>query len=305
MKIIIFHNVDGEDEKKAAGLVQAVTADNGAVVEALTCGFSPEWETAELSADLSFFSGATHLVVLGKGDKTPRWFPFPAGFAYGTGCPLVWCGAAVSRPGYAPDIIAFDDESGLLRYLREEAAKSNGRAIVQKARNTLLERGIPLTIAAFANCVREGDTAAARLFLDAGFSSNEKDANGVSLLGIAARAGQRDMARLLIAANGNVNTPSLDRGNTPLIDAALGKHTGIVRDLIDAGADVNAKSKDGQSALIIAVGLSDAATTELLFQADANADAPDVLGASARKYAMLFRQPAILALFERYAPAEA
>jgi ankyrin repeat protein len=86
----------------------------------------------------------------------------------------------------------------------------------------------------------------------------------------------------------------------------LGKYAAahIVQGLINAGADVNAKSKDGQSAIIISVSLGDVATVELLLKAGANANEPDALGATARKYATLFHQNEILALFEKFAPHE-
>jgi ankyrin repeat protein len=75
-----------------------------------------------------------------------------------------------------------------------------------------------------------------------------------------------------------------------------------MKDLIAAGADINLKSRDGQSALIIAVGLNDEESVEILLKAGADADEPDSLGASARTYAGLFKDPAILALFKAYAP---
>ncbi len=87
-----------------------------------------------------------------------------------------------------------------------------------------------------------------------------------------------------------------------MIDACTGKAVEIVKDLIAVGADVNLKSKDGQSALVIAVGLNDKETVEELLKAGANPDDPDALGASARKYASLFNKPGMMALFDKYAP---
>jgi ankyrin repeat protein len=98
-----------------------------------------------------------------------------------------------------------------------------------------------------------------------------------------------------------VNARSQDRGGSALIDSALGKYDDIGADLLAAGAEVNAKSKDGQSALIISVGLNDAVFTEMLLHSGANPDDPDALGASARKYASLFNKPAIMELFKKYA----
>jgi ankyrin repeat protein len=124
----------------------------------------------------------------------------------------------------------------------------------------------------------------------------------VPLLCLAVRAGDRDMSGLLLKAGASVNLLAGDRGGSALIDAALGKHAGILMDLLAVGANTNVKSKDGQSALIIAVGLNDEPTVELLLKAGANVDEPDSLGASARKYAALFNKPGIVNLFKTYVP---
>jgi ankyrin repeat protein len=73
-------------------------------------------------------------------------------------------------------------------------------------------------------------------------------------------------------------------------------------DLLAAGAEVNLKSKDGQSALVIAVGLNDEAAAEMLLKAGADPDMADNLGASARTYVRLFNKPGMVKLFEKYTP---
>jgi hypothetical protein len=298
MKIIIFH--DAGEEKVADRLLKVLTDPSCKKTEAFA--FPPRWDTKTFVLD-PLLSGATHLLTFGE--PLQPWFPFVAGIACGKGCPLVLYGASLAhKPGYMPNIVVCKDEAALTQYLNEEAAVLAERETTDKARNTLLGMGIPVTLDSFVQYVREGDIDTARLFLDTGFSVDEKDKNGVPLLCVAARADMRDMVRFLIAKKSDVNQKSGDRGNTALVDAALGKHTDIVKDLIDGGADINAKSKDGQSALIISVGLADVETTRLLLNAGANADEPDLLGATARKYATLFHRSEMLALFERYTPSE-
>jgi ankyrin repeat protein len=58
-------------------------------------------------------------------------------------------------------------------------------------------------------------------------------------------------------------------------------------------------SKDGQTALVVAVGRNDAEVARLLVSGGADPDLPDKLGLTARKYAALFKNPAILALFDQ------
>jgi hypothetical protein len=50
------------------------------------------------------------------------------------------------------------------------------------------------------------------------------------------------------------------------------------------------------------VGLNDDFLAGLLLKAGADADAPDSLGASGRKYASLFNRPLMTAIFDKYAP---
>jgi ankyrin repeat protein len=78
-----------------------------------------------------------------------------------------------------------------------------------------------------------------------------------------------------------------------------------MKDLVKAGIDVNLRSKDGQTALIVAVGAGEEKMAEALLKAGADPDISDSLGASARKYAVLFHRSSMLALFETYAPEKA
>ena len=81
------------------------------------------------------------------------------------------------------------------------------------------------------------------------------------------------------------------------MDAAQAGSADLVRLFLEKGADPNLKSKDGQTALVVAVGRNDAEIARLLAEGGADPDAIDKLGLSARKYAALFKNPAILSLF--------
>jgi len=89
-----------------------------------------------------------------------------------------------------------------------------------------------------------------------------------------------------------------DRGSTPLIDSAMGRHKEVIKILIDAGADVNIKNRDGQTALIIVVGAGDVEITEILVKAGADPDIEDAFGVSARMYANIFKSEKIKAIFD-------
>jgi ankyrin repeat protein len=240
-------------------------------------------------------------VLSGASVHTP-WFAFAAGFSLGSGHTLLY------YPGHTEGVpaplldpfIHIHNHQDLDGYLAKEAETWEKNEIYRQAKQAVLDMNIPFSEESLGNCVQEGKGRAVSCFLDAGFSPNTRDKCGVPLLNLAARAGDRDMAALLLQAGAAVNLQAEDRNTTALIDSTAGKYRDIVGLLLEAGADVNRKSKDGQSALIIAVGLNDEVSVELLLKAGANPDDPDSLGASARKYALLFNNPLITALFKTY-----
>ena len=122
--------------------------------------------------------------------------------------------------------------------------------------------------------------------------------NGVSLLNIAIRNGHIKIASILLELGANVNSISGDRGNTPLMDAAAEANIEIMRKLIKAGADLNLKSKSGQTALVLSVGRQAEEAAVLLIKAGADINIKDDLGMSARKYAELFKLNQILLLMD-------
>jgi ankyrin repeat protein len=198
-------------------------------------------------------------------------------------------------------VIPLKGEKKFAEYLKGEVENWIHQASYEEARRAILDGGQPFTQEALIHCVGGGITETVTLFLKAGFSPDTSDTAGVPLLCHAARGGRRETVKLLLDAGADVNRHSGDRGGSALIDSALGKHLEIAGDLLAAGAETNIKSKDGQSALIISVGLNDIPMVDKLLAAGADPDAPDALGASARKYASLFKKPEILELFEKYA----
>jgi hypothetical protein len=246
----------------------------------------------------------SHIIVAGK---PGGWAAgFVTGFSAGSGIPAVIFGAPETAPLVSPSPFqCINDEASLLLYLEKEEAAWKQRQKEQtreKARARLLLKGIPVSGEAMADCAAGGSPGTLNLFLKAGFSPDTRNKAGVPLLNLAARKGNREMVRRLLEAGAGINQIAADRGSSALMDGVMGKHAPILEDLIKAGADINVKSKDGQSALILAVGANDEISAELLLKAGAVMDEPDSLGVSARKYALLFKKPGMIALFNRYAP---
>jgi len=85
----------------------------------------------------------------------------------------------------------------------------------------------------------------------------------------AARAGNADTVRSLLASP-NVDVNGRDeRGNTSLIEAARFGHDEVVAALLTAKADVNTKNDEGKTALMLAAEGGHDQTVRVLTQAGA------------------------------------
>jgi ankyrin repeat protein len=193
-------------------------------------------------------------------------------------------------------VLSLEDLSAFMETERSDWASVTER---REARRELLELGISFRGDSCAEAVSEGNLHGVELFIRAGFPPDTRDKKGVPILCLAARTGHGGILNLLLTAGASINMQSEDRGNTALMDAAAGGNLQIVEDLLALGADVSIKSKNGQSALIISVGKNDLSISKLLLDAGGDPDDQDKLGFTARKYATLFHNPAMVALFEK------
>ena len=270
-------------------------------------------EDNDIKRFIGFFSPVdsanvpSHAVILSP--LSTRWFDFLAGFSCGSPLNLLVFGqeaiTGISKE-FAFCYSFFDTEESLNTFFEAEyeafQKQETAREII-RSQETLLKMGIPVTAESLSHCAGTGQVSEVTLFLAAGFSPNTRNKAGVPLIHMAARNGNREVLQYLISVGAQLDLKSDDRGSSALIDATMAKQYKLVIDLIEAGADVDIKSKDGQTALIIAAGGNDEKNTESLLKAGADPDVADSLGASARKYAALFRQKAMIELFEKYAPS--
>jgi hypothetical protein len=251
----------------------------------------------------------THVMIISN--LAMEWVDFLAGFSCGSHVPFLAYGEDARK--CVPEVFNFcfkmlDSEDALCSYLNAENEafkKMETDRETQRARNTLLEQGIPVNNNSLGQCVTEGRLDDVELFFAAGFSPETKDKTGVPLLNLAARAGNLEIIQFLLKAGAPVNLRAEDRDTSALIDSVMGKFDDITTVLINAGADANIQSKDGQTALIVAVGADEEGTVEVLLKAGANPDISDHMGMSARKYASLFRKTVLVDLFNTYAPVKA
>lgn len=100
------------------------------------------------------------------------------------------------------------------------------------------------------------------------------DPNGVPMgtpvLMTAARTGNVDTVKSLLAHGANVNAKESARRQTALMWAVAEKHPEVVRLLIDRGADVRARSTSGFTPLLFAAQQGDVDSARMLLEAGAN-----------------------------------
>jgi len=315
MKILLIHT---NEEEEMVGRLQALLLE-------LDIPFEPFLLSSPKDIDIDRFTGffnfsasqenelehvniPSHILVISS--LYPKWFDFLAGFAFGSHIHLLICGqeaiSGISKE-YASFFTFLANEASLQTHLVVESEvykKQDAARNIIKAQQSLLKIGIPITVEALTQCVIQDRVKEISFFLTAGFSVNSRSNAGVPMLNIAARNGDHDAIHYLLAAGADVNLLAEDRGTTALIDSVIAQYDDIADELIKAGTDLNVKDKNGQTALVVATGASMEKMVELLLKAGADPEITDSLGTSARKYASLFKNQAILALFETYSPAK-
>ena len=114
------------------------------------------------------------------------------------------------------------------------------------------------------------------LFIGCG-CRKEAPPDTVAMLGRVAAAGDTDRMRSLISEGLNINARDRQWGETPLHYAAESGHLDIMQVLLEAGADVNARTDHGGTALMSAALQGQAETVKILLDngAGVNAKVPE------------------------------
>lgn len=100
--------------------------------------------------------------------------------------------------------------------------------------------------------IKSGDISAIQNLIDKNENINEPDEDGFTPLMIAAEGQNPEIVNMLINAGADVNA-RYKYGETPLMFAlGWGKNQDVIKALIDGGADVNAENKKGKTPLMIA-----------------------------------------------------
>jgi hypothetical protein len=316
MKILLIYT---EGEKDTAVMLGSLIGEMGIIFELLPLKSSEDNHIGQFTAFFEFpankekdeqeQNAPNYILILSS--LTTQWYDFFAGYSCGSHLPFLIFGHE-AIPGITEEFAScfsflktIDSLRTFLEAENKAFKKQEAAREIIRAQDTLLHMGVPVTGESLAQCAADGRVQEISLFLAAGFCPDTRDKAGVPLLNIAARNGKREVLKLLIKYGAEVNLTADDRGSSALIDSTIGKYFNLVTDLIESGANVDIQSKDGQTALVMAVGADDEAVVEALLKAGANPDISDSLGVSARKYSTLFHKSSMLALFETYASQKA
>jgi ankyrin repeat protein len=112
----------------------------------------------------------------------------------------------------------------------------------------------------------QGHARVVQALLRAGADPNARERDGLSLLIQAVRSESRTVVRALLRAGADVNRVESHGGSreTALMTAAMYGNLAMVRLLIEAGAEVSARSAKGDSALDLARRLRQEKVADLL-----------------------------------------
>lgn len=293
MKIIIFY--DNQLADQARTIYTAITKTD---ITAVLCEASAIWDEKQHKNPTNIFLAATHVLFVYPPDEhiqNPA-FLFFSGLAVGMDIEILILstGNTINIPKNCRHLGSKIRFSNLEHYLAGEKRRMK---IIEKqntARQALEERGYSCFDRNFILAVEANELDIIRLFLEAGFNPSLSNADGTPVLSIAVRNSFYNAVVLLVESGADVNAVSDDRSYTALMDAAQIGAEQTVKFLLEHHAITNVQSKDGQTALILAVGRQDASVAALLYKHHADPEIKDKMGMSASGYAKLFRNTEVL-----------
>ena len=157
--------------------------------------------------------------------------------------------------------------------------------------NTVDPNGEPMLLLA----ARGGYTATVDALLAANANVNARSKFGDSALMAAALNGHLDLVKKLRSRGAELEGP----GWTPLIYAATGGQDAVINYLLAEGANINAVSPNGTSALMMAVREGKGSTVTLLIAKGANVNVRNQDDATALAWALRGNEQAMAAALRR------
>jgi ankyrin repeat protein len=122
----------------------------------------------------------------------------------------------------------------------------------EKARSQLQAMGLDFNEASFFKAVRDGNTEAIALFLQAEMDINAKDAEGRTALAQSVLQGNPEIVETLIRGGANPNQAD-SSGKPPILHTIDTGNAPVAEALVRGGANVDARNNAGFSAVMLAV----------------------------------------------------
>lgn len=302
MKVAIFYE---KAEEKAAYELAAVV--NASQCDAVCDSIDAFYDTITRSSEV--LRGITHMVFVVP-EKNTAGFEERAAFLLGLGCgrglslvmvrqePLSQEAMPVGLKKYQ-HLFTTHTHATFQAYFDRERRDYVALEKKQRAYESLCDLvREPCFQTHFSKAVQEGQCELIQLFLDAGFSSSQRDVDGTPLLSRAVQHAQYEAVAFLLEHGADVNLCSEDRTYSALMEAVVLGSVQFAQLLLSHQADVNIQSKEGQTALILAVGRQDIPMVKLLLEHRADKNSKDKLGMSAFAYAKLFNNRDMLNMME-------
>jgi len=277
-------------EKRKGELVSLATLLHQKGIRFHPLPLPDRWGVSDSEDLLHYLKDSTHwLFLVDKDDLANPAFLFASGYclAVHERCFLLDVEGALFPGSWKTLLTICPDFPSLVEVLESERQRWSLFLARLEAKGKLVERGLEVSNTAFLEAVEKGDQGSCELFLQAGFSPDLANKKGVSALCLAARSAHLGVLKLLIDGGADVNLRSKDRDNSPLMDASAEGLTDIVGELIHRGADLSGLSRNGQNALVLAIGKGAQDIAALLIEAGADPFVPDKLGMNACQYAQL------------------
>lgn len=229
-------------------------------------------------------------------EKQPSFF---IGYAIGANLPIILIGENIKISKQWLNLFKIMPLDTFNSYFTLEKKRFMDIETKEKAKHKLLDKGYSLFISNYVQAVINNEIDNVKLFIEAGFSASELDDLGTPVLSLAVRERHVDMVKTLIEEGALVDAASKDRNYTALMDAAQIGEIEITKLLLEHKANPNIQSKDGRTALILAVGRQDVEIIEMLLKNHSDYNIKDSMGMSSFDYANLFRNEEILKLFDK------
>jgi ankyrin repeat protein len=191
--------------------------------------------------------------------------------------------------------------------IRKYGEKEIGKGVKRK------ERLQKKDVEDFIDAAMMGNIEAVKAAIEAGIDINAIGSNGETALMYAAHYVHIPVVQALIDAGAELDILSeedgLGEGKTALMHVAesffaTGKRAEVVKMLVEAGANINLKGKEGHTALMCAAMAGYADSTQALIEAGADLDAKDDNGNTAMMLAEGDRHPKIVRLLKQAGASE-